>query len=136
MEISVETICSYYCFFLKTRNCLNKLNWRYSLRKKCPHSELFWSECGKMRTRITLYTNTFHAVDILKIEFPLIDFILSFCFYTPRKQKTRVMFSGEIKNHQWYATGWRPVFKVALGHQSSPFSSGKKTVIFPQSDFT
>ena len=107
-----------------------------TLRKKCPHSELFWSECGKMRTRITLYTNTFHAVDILKIEFPLIDFILSFCFYTPRKQKTRVMFSGEIKNHQWYATGWRPVFKVALGHQSSPFSSGKKTVIFPQSDFT
>ena len=70
-----------------------------TLRKKCPHSELFWSECGKMRTRITLYTNTFHAVYILKIEFPLIDFILSFSFYTPRKQKTRVMFSGEIKNH-------------------------------------
>ena len=49
------------------------------LRKKCPYSELFWSafsrlrteygvslriqsECGKMRTRITPNTDTFHAV--------------------------------------------------------------------------
>ena len=53
-----------------------------SLRKKCPYSELFWSyfpafglnteryrvslriqsECGKIRTRITPNTDTFHAV--------------------------------------------------------------------------
>ena len=33
-----------------------------TLRKKCPHSELFWSECGKMRTRITPNMDTFHAV--------------------------------------------------------------------------
>ena len=33
-----------------------------SLRKKCPYSELFWSECGKMQTRITLNTDTFQAV--------------------------------------------------------------------------
>ena len=33
-----------------------------TLRKKCPHSELFWSECGKMRTRITPNIDTYHAV--------------------------------------------------------------------------
>ena len=33
-----------------------------TLRKKCPHSELFWSEYGKMRTRITPNMDTFHAV--------------------------------------------------------------------------
>ena len=55
---------------------------KLSLRKKCPYSELFWSafsrirteyewyrvslciqsECGKMRTRITPNTDTFHEV--------------------------------------------------------------------------
>ena len=30
--------------------------------KKCPYSDLFWSECGKMWTRITLNTNNFQAV--------------------------------------------------------------------------
>ena len=59
---------------------------REPLRKKCPYLELFWpyfpafglnkerygvslriqSECGKMWTRITLNTDTFHAVNILK----------------------------------------------------------------------
>ena len=34
------------------------------LRKKFPYSELFWSECGKIRTRITPNTDTFHAVNI------------------------------------------------------------------------
>ena len=48
-----------------------------SLRNKCPYSELFWStfsrirteygeilriSCGKMRTRITLNTDTFYPV--------------------------------------------------------------------------
>ena len=46
---------------------------RYTLCKKCPYLELFWSTfsrirteyieiCGKMRTRITPNTDTFHAV--------------------------------------------------------------------------
>ena len=29
------------------------LSLQLSLREKCPYSELFWSECGKMWTRIT-----------------------------------------------------------------------------------
>ena len=33
-----------------------------SLRKPCPYSELFWSKCGEMRTRITPNTNTFYSV--------------------------------------------------------------------------
>ena len=43
-----------------------------SLRKKCPYLELFWSafsrirtEYGKMWTRITLNTDTFHAVLVI-----------------------------------------------------------------------
>ena len=51
-----------------------------TLREKCPYSELFWSafsrirtrilsECGKMRTIITLNTNTFYAVEAAKILF-------------------------------------------------------------------
>ena len=53
----------------------------YSLRKKCPYSELRWSkfsfirtdfasiriqsECGEMQTRITPNTNTFHTVTFI-----------------------------------------------------------------------
>ena len=33
-----------------------------TLREKCPYSELFWSECGKKRTRKTTNTDTFYAV--------------------------------------------------------------------------
>ena len=33
-----------------------------SLRKNCPYSELFWSEYGKIRNRITPNTDTFHVV--------------------------------------------------------------------------
>ena len=35
-----------------------------SLREKCPYSELFWSKCGKIRTRITPNTDTFYPVCI------------------------------------------------------------------------
>ena len=35
---------------------------RITLREKCPYSELFCSECGKMQTRITPNMDTFHAV--------------------------------------------------------------------------
>ena len=35
-----------------------------TLRKKCPYSELFWSERGKIRTRITPNTDTFYAVSV------------------------------------------------------------------------
>ena len=33
-----------------------------SLREKYPYSKFFWSECGKIRTRKTPNTDTFHAV--------------------------------------------------------------------------
>ena len=64
--------------FLKL--CWKAINLRWFLensilRKKCPYSELFWpvfsriwteyhiqSECGKIRTRITPNTDTFHTV--------------------------------------------------------------------------
>ena len=61
------------------------VSWKYSVRKKCPYSELFWSafsrirteygysvslcilsEWGKIRTRITPNTDTSHAVIIEK----------------------------------------------------------------------
>ena len=31
------------------------------LRKKFPYLELFWSKCGKIRTRITLNTDTLRS---------------------------------------------------------------------------
>ena len=37
-------------------------NLESTLRKKCPYSELLWSEYGKIRIRITPNTDTFHAV--------------------------------------------------------------------------
>ena len=40
-----------------------------SLRKKCPYSEILvriYSECGKIQTRITPNTGTFHPVHILR----------------------------------------------------------------------
>ena len=48
------------------KEIINKIN---ALPKKCPYSELFWSEWGKMRTRITPNTDTFHAVGILLSAF-------------------------------------------------------------------
>ena len=49
-----------------------------TLPKKCPYSELFWSvysaslpiksKCGKIRTKITLNTNTFHVVLVPYLE--------------------------------------------------------------------
>ena len=36
-----------------------------ALRKKYPYSELFLSECGNIRARITPNTDTFHAVLII-----------------------------------------------------------------------
>ena len=51
--------------------------WSYTLRKKCPYSEVFWSvfsdigskcigsKCGKIRTRITPNKDIFHAVQLV-----------------------------------------------------------------------
>ena len=36
----------------------------HTVRKKCLYSELFWSKCGKIRTRIAPNTDTFHAVTV------------------------------------------------------------------------
>ena len=38
-----------------------------ALHEQCPYSELFWYECGKIRTRITLNKDTFYAVIVAKI---------------------------------------------------------------------
>ena len=40
-------------------------SYEVSLREKCPYSELSWSECEKMRTRITSDMDTFQAVRCL-----------------------------------------------------------------------
>ena len=70
----------------------------FALRKKCPYSELFWSafsrirtehgvslriqsECGKIRTRITPNTETFHAVLII-IFFCTYYFFVHMNFHT------------------------------------------------------
>ena len=39
----------------------------WSLRKKFPYSELFWSKCGKIRTSITPNMDTFYTVDVKKL---------------------------------------------------------------------
>ena len=42
--------------------------WSYTLHKKCPYSEVFWSvfsKSGKIRTRITPNKNIFHAVQLV-----------------------------------------------------------------------
>ena len=36
--------------------------YKVSLRKRCPYSELFWSEYWKMRARITSNMDTLHAL--------------------------------------------------------------------------
>ena len=36
----------------------------HTLHKKCSYSELFWSKCGKIRTRIAPNMDTFHAVTV------------------------------------------------------------------------
>ena len=50
--------------FLRAVNSFHK---KLSLRKKSPYLQFFWSDCGKMRTRKTPNTDTFHAVFILDI---------------------------------------------------------------------
>ena len=53
-----------------------------AMRKKCPYSELFWyrmrENAGKIRTRITPYTDTFYAVvnSLGKFDFCLMVCIL------------------------------------------------------------
>ena len=49
--------------FLNTPNCeFGVFKSIFTLRKNCPYSEFYWSKCGKMRTRKTPNTVTFHAV--------------------------------------------------------------------------
>ena len=37
------------------------------MREKCLYSELFWSACSRIPTRITLNTDTFYAVMPFKL---------------------------------------------------------------------
>ena len=39
------------------------------VREKRPYSEIFWSECRKIRTRKTPNTDTFHAVFQIYIDY-------------------------------------------------------------------
>ena len=57
--------CLLHAIFTGLKNDnINK--WRKpALRKNIPYSELFWSEYGKTRTRITPNTYAFHSVHVL-----------------------------------------------------------------------
>ena len=69
--------------------CQPVCNYRnYPLRKKCPHSVLFWSifsrictEYEKMRTRITLNTETFHTVITFSQNFKDVSTLKTFQQY-------------------------------------------------------
>ena len=76
IAVFYHNVSSYYITWMKfklynqrvnpkirpTQNILSNPNYLLTLREKCPYSELFWSECGKMRTRITPNTDTFYTV--------------------------------------------------------------------------
>ena len=47
-----------------------------SLPKKCPYLELFWSECGKIRTGITQNKYTFYAVKNTFVIFWMVQCML------------------------------------------------------------
>ena len=48
------------------------------LHEKCPYSKLFWSECSKLRTRITTNTDNYYAVLIF----------VYFCYSNRKRIKT------------------------------------------------
>ena len=83
---------NFSCFIFKNNHLhehLLKAKSSTPLRKKCPGSELIWcvfpafelnterygvslqiqSKCGKIRTRITPNTDTFHAVLIFRFDY-------------------------------------------------------------------
>ena len=88
-------------FFLPLIYCLNRLFLNKTLLKKCPNSELlwspfsrFWSECGKMRARITLNTDTFSEYGHV---FLLILILILYLLYTSVYKKrspaeSRILF--------------------------------------------
>ena len=71
------------------------LDYSLSLREKCPYSELFWSGCGIMRTRITSNTDTFHAVYCIVRNFQF-GFCLLKCI-TKAELKILINFSWYLK---------------------------------------
>ena len=48
---------------------LNNGDTSFSLHEKCPYSELLWSKCGEIRTRITPNTDNFYAGCCLKVGY-------------------------------------------------------------------
>ena len=50
-------------------NRFSSLYYIYTLREKCPYSELLWAECVKIRTRITPNKGTFYAMTKMISEF-------------------------------------------------------------------
>ena len=67
--------CNHYLNLLICQNHPFGTIKRYTLREKYPYSEFFWSvfsriqsECGKIQTRKTQNTDTFHAVTYIHFE--------------------------------------------------------------------
>ena len=90
----------------------NQYSWRqtgkiWSLRKKCPHSELFWSKCWKIQTRITPNKDTFHSVDTTYVFYYIWralvtlpgDFTLQKLKFDILKPFTSTKLSPKLKNH-------------------------------------
>ena len=48
-----------------------------ALSRKFSYSDLFWSECGKIRTRITPNKDTFYAVPLTELK---LTYVLYFKF--------------------------------------------------------
>ena len=83
-----------------------------TLRKKCPYSELFWSECGKIRTRITPNKGTFYAVlfftdPILALTQPNFLFVpLSESFKSPFWERTKFTHFLKTSSQFLYVTNF------------------------------
>ena len=79
-------ICQRFC---KKSLCIPVLI-LLALHEKLPYLELFWSECGKMQTRITPNTNTFYGVWPCKPLHLMADTFIIYNFIS------RVLFSFKI----------------------------------------
>ena len=70
----------------------------HALREKCPYLEIFWSECGKIRTTINPNTGTFYAVMSTQIclmgaHMPLKYLRMGLILLTPMLVETKIVES-------------------------------------------
>ena len=78
-------ICTFLAIFTDYSEAFSNVNHTvllkhlyYSLREKCPYSELLWSVFSQIRTRITPNTDTFYALTMMQKTKILNGFILTF----------------------------------------------------------